>query len=336
MPAQKDCATARGVFVLVMPERILEYVVPPGTTSQRADKLFAAEFDDVSRARLQRAFDAGQVTFDGVVIDKRFKINRAGLLRAVLDEPQFDAPPQPVDLPLDVIFEDASIIVVNKASGMVTHPGSGTGDDTLVHALLHHCGGQLSSVGAPDRPGIVHRLDKETSGLILVAKTDQAHHKLAAAFSARETYKRYLALVIGRPKQTSGSCREPIGRHPVVRTRMAVHKNGREAHTDWKLVEAFGGVKAFGKKAALISCIIHTGRTHQIRVHMSQLGMPLLGDVTYGFKSNRLSGVDVPRVMLHASELRITHPESGAEMRFEASLPDDFAALLERLRVHAS
>lgn len=323
-------------FIGLMTERIIELTVPAGTISQRADKLFAAEFDDVSRARLQRAFDAGQVTFDGAVIDKRFKINRAGLLRAVLDEPQFDAPPQPVELPLDVIFEDASMIVVNKASGMVTHPGSGTGDDTLVHALLHHCRGQLSSVGAPDRPGIVHRLDKETSGLILAAKTDKAHHKLAAAFSARETYKRYLALVLGRPKQASGSCREPISRHRVVRTRMAVQQNGREAHTDWKLVEAFGDVAAFGKKAALVSCVIHTGRTHQIRVHMSSLGLPLLGDVAYGFKANRLSGVEVPRVMLHATELRVAHPESGAELRFEASLPDDFAALVESLRRWAS
>jgi 23S rRNA pseudouridine1911/1915/1917 synthase len=312
-----------------MLERILEFAVPNGTTSERADKLFAAAFDDVSRARLQRAFEAGQVTFDGAVVDKRFKIIRAGLLRAVLEEPQFEAPPKPVDLPLDVIFEDESIIVVSKSPGMVTHPGSGTGDDTLVHALLHHCGGRLSSVGAPDRPGIVHRLDKETSGLIVAAKTDKAHHKLAAAFSARETYKRYLALVVGRPKQASGSCYEPIGRHRVVRTRMAIQKNGRKAHTDWKIEEAFG------KNAALVSCVIHTGRTHQIRVHMSALRHPLLGDATYGFKATRLPDVDVLRVMLHSTELRVAHPESGVEMRFEANLPDDFASLVERLRARA-
>ena len=309
-----------------MPERIIEFAVPAGTAAQRADKLFAAEFDDVSRARLQRAFDAGQVTFDGAVIDKRCKIACPGLLRAVLDEPQFEALPRPVELPLDVIYEDESMIVVNKAPGMVTHPGSGTGDDTLVHALLHHCGDRLSSVGAPDRPGIVHRLDKETSGLILAAKTDKAHHKLAAAFSARATYKRYLALVLGRPKQPSGSCHEPIGRHPMVRTRMAVQKNGREAHTDWKLMEAFG------KEASLMSCVIHTGRTHQIRVHLSQLGHPLLGDSTYGFKAGRLPGVNVPRVMLHATELHVAHPESGSALHFEARLPEDFTSLVECLR----
>ena len=308
-----------------MPERIIEFSVPNGTKSGRADKLFAAEFEDISRARLQRAFDAGQVTFAGEMIDKRFKIIRAGLLRAVLDEPVFDAPPIPVDLPLDVVYEDESIIVIDKAAGMITHPGSGTGNDTLVHALLHHCGRHLSTIGAPDRPGIVHRLDKETSGLIVVAKNDKAHHKLAAAFSARETFKRYAALVIGVPKKSSGSFRESIGRHPIMRTRMAVHDNGREAHTDWKLVEAFG------KKAALVSCIIHTGRTHQIRVHMSHSKHPVLGDTTYGYKATRLKGIEVPRVMLHSTELRVAHPESGEEMCFEAPLPQDFTSLAERL-----
>lgn len=308
-----------------MSERIIEFVVPSGTKSQRADKLFAAEFEDVSRVRLQRAFEAGQVTFDGEVIDKRFKIARGGLLRAAMDEPQFEAPPVPVDLPLNVVYEDASIVVLNKAPGMVTHPGSGTGEDTLVHALLHHCGGQLSSIGAPDRPGIVHRLDKETSGLIVVAKTDKAHHKLAAAFSARETYKRYTALVLGAPKKSYGSCHELIARHPVVRTRMAVQKRGREAHTDWKLEVAFG------KQAARLSCVIHTGRTHQIRVHLSHLGHPLLGDSTYGFKATRLKGIEVPRVMLHSTELRVAHPESGREMRFEAPLPEDFSEIISFL-----
>ncbi|MEO0508938.1 MAG: RluA family pseudouridine synthase [Verrucomicrobiota bacterium] len=309
-----------------MSQRIIEFQVPEGVAAVRADKLFAAEFEDISRARLQRAFEAAQVTFDGEVIGKRFKINCPGLLRAVLDEPEFDAPPRPVDLPLDIVHEDESIVVVNKVSGMVTHPGSGTGDDTLVHALLHHCGENLSTVGAPDRPGIVHRLDKETSGLIIVAKNDKAHHKLAAAFSLRETYKRYTALVLGVPRRSSGSCREPIARHPVVRTRMAALPHGRDAHTDWKVEEAFG------KKAALVSCVIHTGRTHQIRVHMSTSGFPLLGDTTYGFKPNRLKQVDVPRVMLHSTELRVAHPESGQMVAFAAHLPDDFELLIESLK----
>ncbi|WP_269525938.1 RluA family pseudouridine synthase [Coraliomargarita parva] len=309
-----------------MSERILEFEVPADVRSERADKFFAAKFEDVSRARLQRAFEAGQVTFDGEVIDKRFKLSRPGLLRAILDEPDAEQGPQAVAMPLDVIYEDASIVVVNKVAGMVTHPGSGTGDDTLVHALLHHCGGVLSSVGAPERPGIVHRLDKETSGLIVVAKNDLAHHRLAAAFSARETFKRYTALVLGVPKRASGTCLEPIGRHPVHRTRMAVVRGGREAHTDWSVVETYA------KQAACVHCVIHTGRTHQIRVHLSHLKHPLLGDSTYGFKPTRLPGIDVPRVMLHSTELHIQHPERDELMRFIAPLPQDFADLIARLK----
>lgn len=308
----------------LMPDRVIEHSVPADAKG-RADKIFAAQFEDISRVRLQKAFDAGQVSFDGVIIDKRFKINRAGLLRAVLEEPDFEAAPQAVDIPLDVVFEDGSVIVINKAPGMITHPGSGTGEDTLVHALLHHCGDALSTVGAPDRPGIVHRLDKETSGLIIVAKTDAAHHKLATAFSERKTYKRYTALVLGIPKVSKGTIKEPIGRHPVMRTRMAVVPNGKPAHTDWQVE------KRFGQAAARMSCVIHTGRTHQIRVHMSELKLPLLGDTTYGFKSSRLKGIKVPRVMLHSTELRIEHPTTGELMTFEAKLPEDFEAVTRML-----
>jgi 23S rRNA pseudouridine1911/1915/1917 synthase len=309
-----------------MAERIIEFSVPNGVKTGRADKIFAAEFEDVSRVRLQRAFEAGQVTFDGQVIDKRFKVNRAGLLRAVLEEPNAEEGPKAVAIPLDVIYEDASIIVINKAPGMITHPGSGTGNDTLVHALLHHCGDDLSTVGAPARPGIVHRLDKETSGLIVVAKNDRSHHKLASAFSERETYKRYTALVQGAPKISSGSIKEPIGRHPIMRTKMAVVFSGKEAHTDWKVVQRFGD------RAAMVSCVIHTGRTHQIRVHLSSLKFPLLGDVTYGFRASRMKDVNVPRVMLHSTELHIQHPERDELMEFEAPLPADFEAVLAQLR----
>ncbi|MBC8189314.1 MAG: RluA family pseudouridine synthase [Puniceicoccaceae bacterium] len=313
-----------------MTERIIEYVVPAGTKTVRADKIFAAQFDDISRARLQRAFEAGQVSFDGMTIDKRFKVNQPGLLRAVLEEPSFDAAPTAVDLPLEVIYEDESIIVVNKAAGMITHPGNGTGDNTLVHALLYHCGENLSSVGAPDRPGIVHRLDKDTSGLIVVAKNDAAHHKLAEAFSERKTFKRYTALVFGIPKTSRGTIKEPIGRHPVMRTRMAVVHSGKPAHTDWH-VEA-----RYGQRATRMSCVIHSGRTHQIRVHMSELRFPLLGDTTYGFKPGRLKDIEIPRVMLHSTELRIQHPERDEWMTFEAPLPADFEAVMAQLAQLAS
>lgn len=308
-----------------MSERIIEFNVPKGAKAGRADKIFAAQFDDVSRVRLQRAFESGLVTFDGQVIDKRFKVNQPGLLRAVLEEPDLGEGPNAVAIPLDIIYEDESLVVVNKMPGMITHPGSGTGDDTLVHALLHHCKGNLSSVGAPDRPGIVHRLDKETSGLIVVAKNDLAHHKLASAFSERETYKRYTALVQGVPKISRGLVKEPIGRHPVMRTKMAVVFSGKEAHTDWQVVQRFGS------KAAMISCVIHTGRTHQIRVHLSSLKFPILGDPTYGYKASRLKELQVPRVMLHSTELHIQHPERDELMQFIAPLPDDFNEIIEKL-----
>ncbi|MGB0344885.1 MAG: RluA family pseudouridine synthase [Coraliomargarita sp.] len=305
-----------------MADREIEYRVPEELAGARADKLFAAAFEDVSRARLQRAFDAGRVTCDGAVIERRFKAVGGTLLRAVLEEPEAGAGPRAVALPLEIVHEDASLVVVNKAAGMVTHPGSGTEEDTLVHALLHHCADGLSTVGAPDRPGIVHRLDKETSGLIVVAKTDLAHHRLVQAFSERETGKRYLALVSGAPERSSGTIREPVGRHPVHRTRMAVQPGGKEAHTDWAVLERFGTA------AALVECRIHTGRTHQIRVHMSHLKHPLLGDATYGYKASRLKGIDVPRVMLHATELEFPHPETGERVTFEVPLPEDF----ERVR----
>ena len=177
-------------------------------------------------------------------------------------------------------------MVVNKDPGMVTHPGSGTGENTLVHALLHHTGGQLSSVGAPDRPGIVHRLDKETSGLIAVAKSDRAHLRMAAAFSERRTYKRYTALVSKVPRLAAGTVKEAIGRHPTHRTRMAVQANGRDAHTDWS-VEA-----CYGDRAALVRCVIHTGRIKS--AYTCSIKHPLLGDTTYGFHANRLPGISVP------------------------------------------
>ena len=309
-----------------MAERLIEFSVPAEIEAVRADKLFAAEFDDISRARLQKAFEAGQVTFNGQVIGKRFKINRPGLLRAALEEVEASQRPRAVDIPLEVIHEDTAMIVVNKPSGMVTHPGNGTDDSTLVHALLHYTNGQLSSVGTPDRPGIVHRLDKETTGLIVVAKTDQAHHRLAAAFSERAMYKRYCALIAGVPGKRSGACKEPVGRHPVVRTRMAVVHSGRPAHTDWSVEQAFGD------KASLVHCVIHTGRTHQIRVHMSAMGHPLLGDMIYGFKPNRLAGIDVPRVMLHAAELKLRHPINDREMNFQTPLPRDFMDIVDQLK----
>lgn len=309
-----------------MDDRIIEYFVADDVGEVRADKLFASVVEDVSRARLQKAFDSGRVSFEGEVIDKRFKIRHSGWLRATLEKVSVDEVPEGKAIPLNIVYEDDAIIVINKSSGMVTHPGNATGDDTLVHALLHHCKGNLSSVGMPERPGIVHRLDKETSGLIVVAKTDLAHHCLAKDFSERTIKKRYLALVSGVPKMRSGTCMESIGRHPTYRTKMSVQPKGREAHTDWKVLEIFG------EKASLIECSIHTGRTHQIRVHMQNLGFPLLGDKLYGFRPNRFKDFSIERIFLHATYLSFVHPSSAEHLEFTEPVPKDFLKLMAALK----
>lgn len=310
---------------LNMAERIIKYRVPAGTPTDRADKIFAARFQGISRTRLQKAFEAGQVSFNGVIIDKCFKINQAGMLRATLNESAPESSPQAANLPLDIVFEDASVVVINKAPGMVTHPGNGTENNTLVHALLYHYEGQLSSVGGLKRPGIVHRLDKDTSGLIIIAKTDTVHHRLVNAFSQRRVYKRYTALVSGVPQSDRGTIQQPIGRHPLVRTRMAVLSKGKPARTDW-MVE-----RRLGEHSAQINCVIHTGRTHQIRVHMKELKLPLLGDTVYGFRTNHFKEICVPRVMLHSAELKLDHPYTQKNMTFQAPLPPDFQKLIQQL-----
>jgi 23S rRNA pseudouridine1911/1915/1917 synthase len=232
----------------------------------------------------------------------------------------------PSDTPLEVIFEDKHMLAVNKAAGMVVHPGAATGEDTLVHALLSHCAGSLSGVGGVERPGIVHRLDKETTGVIVVAKTDAAHRALADQFATRALKKEYLALVSGAPALLSGVIDSAIARHPVHRHRMTIGEGGKPARTDWKREEVFSDV------AALLRCRIHTGRTHQIRVHLKSLGHIILGDATYGWKPDPRLKVQPARVMLHAEHLVITHPISGKELDLRAPLPEDFKVQIAQLR----
>lgn len=308
-----------------MSELRLEYLADAGDAGQRADKILAANSPDVSRTRLKKAFEADAVTVNGCVVGARHKLQAGDRIVAIIvADTEFEAAPIAQSIALDVLYEDDELIAVNKPSGMVTHPGNGTGDDTLVHALLAHCGKALSSIGAPLRPGIVHRLDKETSGVIVVAKTDRAHLALAKAFAGRELDKRYRALVRGVPDTDSGSCRGAIFRHPVHRTKMAVLPNGRVAHTDWRVLERFG------KLASLVECLLYTGRTHQIRVHMSHAGLPLLGDSLYGFKANGFP-LSIPRVMLHAECLRLQHPISQQPLEIHAPLPADFLTVREQL-----
>lgn len=300
------------------------YTVPAGSRRERADKVLAAAFPEHSRAAFQRALEAGLVKADGKVIGQSNDVKAGQVIEFSFPETK-PAELKPVDIPLDVIFEDKHLIVVNKAAGMVVHPGVGTGEDTMVHALLAHCAGELSGIGGVERPGIVHRLDKETSGLLVVAKHDAAHRALADQFASRTLKKEYVALVSGVPRESTGTINRAIARHPVHRHRMTVGEGGRPARTDWTVE------KAFADKVALIRCRIHTGRTHQIRVHLKSLGHPLLGDATYGWRLNLALPVP-PRVMLHAEHLVFAHPVSGKIMDLTAPLPADFKQMLTALR----
>ena len=301
------------------------YTVPEGIRSLRADKALALAFREHSRTALQRAFDAGLVRLHGAAIKRDAAVAGGDVIEFSLPETKPNEM-KPADIALDVLFEDKHMLAVNKPAGMVVHPGAATGDETLVHALLAHCAGSLSGVGGVERPGIVHRLDKDTTGVIVVAKTDAAHRALADHFATRALKKEYLALVSGVPGWLSGVIDTAISRHPVHRHRMTIGEGGRPARTDWKREEAFGDI------ASLMRCRIHTGRTHQIRVHLKFLGHIILGDSTYGWKPDPRFAVQPARVMLHAENLVLNHPISGKVLDLHAPLPEDFVAQIAQLR----
>ena len=302
-----------------------ELLVPEGSRPARADRVLAAAFPEHSRTALQRAFDAGLVRRANVVLSRDTAVSSGDRLEFSLPAVAA-ADLKPADIPLDVLFEDRHLLAVNKASGMIVHPGAATGDDTLVHALLSHCAGSLSGIGGVERPGIVHRLDKETTGVIVVAKNDQAHRALADQFATRTLTKEYVALVAGVPQLLSGTIDRAIGRHPVHRHRMTIGEGGKPARTDWERVEVFGDI------AALLRCRIFTGRTHQIRVHLKSLGHPILGDALYGWKPDPRLKEQPARVMLHAEHLVLAHPSTGKELDLRAPLPADFTKLIRALR----
>lgn len=304
------------------------YTVPEGVRSLRADKALAAGFQEHSRTALQRAFDLGRVLLRGIPIKRDQAVQEGDVLEFSFPDVA-PAEVRGVDIPLDVIFEDKHMLALNKASGMVVHPGAATGEDTLVHALLSHCAGSLSGIGGVERPGIVHRLDKETTGVIVVAKNDMAHRALADQFATRSLKKEYLALVSGVPQLLSGTIDRAIARHPTHRHRMTVGEGGKPARTDWERIEAFGDM------ASLLRCRIFTGRTHQIRVHLKSLGHPVLGDPLYGWKPDSRIAGQPERVMLHAEHLVLTHPKSGKELDLRAPLPADFLAVMKMLRAAA-
>ena len=288
---------------------------------KRLDKRLLEEYPDFSRSRIEGLVKAGHVTVNGAVASK------AGMKVSDGDEidveipPPVPAIPEPEDIPLDIVFEDEDMVVVNKTPGMVVHPAPGHFTGTLVNALLHHCP-NLSGIGGVARPGIVHRLDQDTSGLIVVAKSQKAMESLVNAFAShKHVEKTYLAIVHGRPRLDSGRIENLIGRHPVDRKRMAiVEKNGKLAITNWQIQEANNHA------ITMMICRIETGRTHQIRVHMASLGCPVIGDKVYGKSAldKRLDPVP-QRQMLHAWKLSLWHPTKGVKMDFTAPIPDDMS-----------
>ena len=309
--------------------QVLEVALEAG--GERLDKALAARLPDLSRARLQALIAEGALTRDGAAVTSASAKAQPGLYRLRVPAPA-EAEPAPQAIPLQVLFEDAHLIVVDKPAGMAAHPGPGTPDGTLVNALLHHCAGSLSGVGGVARPGIVHRLDKDTSGVMVAAKTDAAHAGLTALFAAHDIERRYVALVRGAPDASHGVIHTRIGRSPHDRKKMAVLKSGgREAVTRFRVERRFGPLEK--PLAARLACELETGRTHQIRVHLASRGCPCLGDPVYGSGAPAaavraaIEAAGLMRQALHAAVLGFAHPITGEPLRFETPLPADMAAL---------
>ncbi len=288
---------------------------------ERIDALLARlSPEPMSRSAAQRLLTAGAVTVNGAPAAKNYRASAGDVICAEREEP---APARAVaqEIPLDVVYEDGDLIVINKPRGMVVHPAPGHADGTLVNALLAHCGASLSGIGGELRPGIVHRLDKDTSGLLIAAKNDRAHERLSAQLKDRSLSRIYDCIVQGGFKADAGTVDAPIGRDPRNRKRMAVtEKNARTAVTHWELLERFG-------RYSYVRCRLETGRTHQIRVHMAHIGHPLLGDTLYGGRADK--GLDTQ--CLHARGLKFIHPSTGEAMAFWTELPDWFAEVFPRL-----
>jgi 23S rRNA pseudouridine1911/1915/1917 synthase len=318
-----------------MPEE-REHVVTAAEAGRRLDQVLAERWDDLSRTRVQRLMEDGRVTVDGRAVRASDTAVSGARVAIVLPDPEPSAL-EPEAIPLAVVYEDEHLLVIDKPAGLVVHPGAGVRTGTLVHALLHHAPA-IAAVGGAGRPGIVHRLDRGTSGLMLVAKTAASYLALSSAIARREVARAYQALVWGEPRPAEGRIAEPIGRDPRDRKRMAVVARGRAAATRYRRLESFGW-------ASYVECALETGRTHQIRVHLTHLGHPVLADATYGGGPRRVLNLPpalrrlaqevlavLPRQALHAARLEFCHPVTARVLRLEALLPADFAAALEILR----
>ena len=300
-----------------------QIVISAEEQGTRLDRVLSGRFPDMTRSSLQGLIESGAVSKDGKPLKKNYKVCEADAISVELPEPK-QVEIQPEDIPLDVVYEDADIVVVNKPRGMVVHPAPGNWSGTLVNALMYHCGDSLSGINGEIRPGIVHRIDKDTSGLLVVAKNDAAHRSLAEQIAVHSALRQYYAVVIGCPKEDSGTISAPIARHRTDRKKMAVDPNGREAVTHYEVLERYRGF-------TYLTFRLETGRTHQIRVHMKHIGHPIIGDPLYGPKTDswKLGGQ-----CLHAGKLTLTHPSTGECMTFTAPLPDYFEAVLNKLRSH--
>ncbi len=314
---------------------VFNFRVEAGEAGQRLDCFISARLTNCSRSHAAVLIRQGFVQVDGQCCKAGYRVKLNEHVAAQIPAPaptEMKAEP----LPLDILFEDQDIIVINKPAAMVVHPAAGHHTGTLVHGILHHCP-DLEGIGAEKRPGIVHRLDKDTSGVLVVAKNDQAHHSLAGQFKVRSVQKNYLALILGEPRTTGGQIDLPVGRHPVERKKMSTRgSRGRQALTLWSVRERFHG-------AALLEIVLKTGRTHQIRVHCQALGYPIVGDSVYGHRGAlKILAHNNPslhkvlkkarRQMLHAWLLGFSHPVDGRRLSFEAPLPEDMTTLLEELR----
>ena len=322
------------------PDAVRNLVIAAQEDGERLDRVLASHMTDLSRSRLKTLVLAGQVTIDGTpVLDPGRKVRADDAIAIAVPAPA-PATPRAEPIPLSIVYEDDAIIVIDKPKGLVVHPAAGNWTGTLVNALIAHCGDSLSGIGGVRRPGIVHRLDKDTTGLLVVAKTDRAHRKLAAQFADHgrtgALERAYLAFVWGVPARPKGTIDKPIDRHPHARDKMAVRPGGRTAITHWEVLERYAGADQKGV-ASLVECRLETGRTHQIRVHLAAIGHPLLGDSVYGpgFKTkasqlperarDALAALD--RQALHAHILRLEHPVTGELLHFRSELPADLAAL---------
>ena len=289
--------------------------------NQRLDAFLASSLDGLTRSQATRLIESGEVAVNGRAVSKSYKLAGGEDIAVTLPEPEpVEAVPQ--DIPLDVVYEDADVIVVNKPSGMVVHPAPGHPDGTLVNALLYHCAGTLSGIGGALRPGIVHRIDRDTSGLIIAAKNDAAHQYLSAQLADHTLARTYECIVVGALREDRGTVDAPIARHPTDRKRMAVVAGGREAVTHWEVIARYPGYTH-------VRCRLETGRTHQIRVHMAYIGHPILGDTVYGAKK------EVPGLTgqcLHAVGLRFLHPRTHEVVELSCPLPDEFTRMLQKIR----